>query len=147
MHVILKTYVDNLGSEGDVVEVAAGYARNFLFPRNLAIVATDKARRALEHEKRLNIDRTAKEKKEAEKLAGELANVSCTIPMQVGENDRLFGSVNAMDIAAVLEEQNIVIDRRKIILDEPIKELGVFTVPIKIHTDVIAEIKVWVVKA
>lgn len=147
MQVILKTYVDKLGNEGDVVEVAAGYARNFLFPRNLAIVATDKARRALEHEKRLNIDRAAKEKREAEKLASELANVSCTIPMQVGENDRLFGSVNAMDIAAALEEQNIVIDRRKIILDEPIKELGVFTVPIKIHTDVTAEIKVWVVKA
>lgn len=147
MQVILKTHVDNLGVEGDLVNVAAGYARNYLIPRNLAIEATEKARRSLEHEKRVITDRSAKEKKDAERLAGELSNLSCTIRMQVGENDRLFGSVTAMDIAAALEEQNVEIDRRKIILDEPIRELGVFTVPVKIHSDVIANIKVWVVKA
>ena len=147
MEVILKTNVEKLGSEGEVVTVTAGYARNYLIPRNLAIEATDKNRRALDHENRMLQDRAEKEKKNAEKLASELANLSCTIRMQAGENDRLFGSVTSLDIAAALEEQGIEIDRRKIILDEPIKELGVFTVPARIHPDVTADIKVWVVKA
>ena len=147
MQVILKTTVNNLGNEGDMIDVAAGYARNYLIPRKLAIEATEKAQRALQHETKILLDKATKEKKDAEHLASELSNLSCTIRMQVGENDRLFGSVTAMDIAAALEEQNIVVDRRKIILDEPIKELGVFTVPVKIHSDVIANIKVWVVKA
>ncbi len=146
MQVILKADVEKLGSEGDVVTVATGYARNYLIPRQLATQATEKNRRALEHEKRLETDLSAKEKKQAEKLAGELANLSCTIRMQAGENDRLFGSVTSLDIAAALEEQGVEIDRRKIILDEPLKELGVFTVPAKIHPDVMADIKVWVVK-
>lgn len=147
MQVILKENIEKLGNEGDVVTVADGYARNYLIPRELAIQATVKNRRVLDHEKRVAIDLAAKEKKQAEKLAGELANLSCTISMQAGENERLFGSVTALDIAASLEEQGIVIDRRKIILDEPLKELGVFTVPAKIHPDVTADIKVWVVKA
>ena len=147
MQVILKANVEKLGNEGDLIAVADGYARNYLIPRNLAIEATEKNRRVLEHEKRMDLDRSAKEKRAAEKLASELANLSCTIRMQAGENDRLFGSVTALDIAAALEEQGIEIDRRKILLDEPIKELGVFTVPAKIHPDVTADIKVWVVKA
>jgi len=147
MQVILKTSVEKLGQEGDMVAVADGYARNYLIPRKLAVEATGKNRRALEHEKRIVTDLVAKEKKDAERLAVEIANLSCTIRMQAGENDRLFGSVTALDIAAALEEQNIEIDRRKILLDEPIKELGVFTVPAKIHPDVTADIKVWVVKA
>ena len=146
MQVILKTNVEKLGNEGDVVVVADGYGRNYLIPRKLAIQATDKNRRAIEHEKRIDANHAAKEKKDAEKLASELENLSCTVSVQSGENDRLFGSVNSMDIAAALEEQGIEIDRRKIVLDEPIKELGVFTVPAKIHPDVTAEIKVWVVK-
>jgi large subunit ribosomal protein L9 len=147
MQVILKANVEKLGEEGDVVAVADGYARNYLIPRKFAIEATEKNRRSLEHEKRMASDHAAKEKKDAEKLATELANLSCTIRMQAGESDRLFGSVTALDIAAALEEQGIEIDRRRIILDEPIKELGVFTVPAKIHPDVTADIKVWVVKA
>jgi large subunit ribosomal protein L9 len=147
MQLILKTNVEKLGNEGDMITVADGYARNYLIPRNLAIEATEKNRRTLEHEKRVALDRAVKEKRDAEKLATELANLSCTIRMQAGENDRLFGSVTALDIAAALEEQGIGIDRRKITLDEPIKELGVFTVPAKIHPDVTADIKVWVVKA
>ena len=147
MQVILKASVEKLGSEGDMVAVADGYARNYLIPRNLAIEATEKNRRSLTHEKRVASDRAAKEKKDAEKLAGEIANLSCTIRVQVGENDRLFGSVTALDIAAALEEQGLEIDRRKIILDEPIKELGVFTVPTRVHPDVTADIKVWVVKS
>ena len=147
MQVILKTHVEKLGDEGELVVVANGYARNYLIPRKLAIQATDKNRRALEHEKRLTLDLDAKEKREAEKFAGELASLSCTITMQAGENDRLFGSVTSLDIAAALEEQGVEIDRRKIVLDEPLKELGVFTVPAKVHADVTAEIKVWIVKA
>jgi len=146
MQVILKASVEKLGIEGDVVAVADGYARNYLIPRNLAIKATDKNRRTLDHEKRMETDRAVKDKKDAQKLAGELAGLSCTIRMQAGENDRLFGSVTALDIAAALEEQGLEIDRRKIILDEPIKELGVFTVPARVHPDVTADIKVWVVK-
>jgi large subunit ribosomal protein L9 len=147
MQVILKINVEKLGNEGDVVSVANGYARNYLIPRKLAIEATAKNRRVLDHEKRMEADRAAKEKRDAQKLATEIAGLSCTIRMQAGENDRLFGSVTALDIAAALEEQGIEIDRRKIILDEPIKELGVVTVPAKIHPDVTADIKVWVVKA
>ena len=147
MQVILKTNVEKLGQEGDLLTVADGYARNYLIPRQFAIQATEKNRRNLDHEKRVETDRAAKEKKSAEKLADELSNLSCTIRMQAGENDRLFGSVTALDIAAALEEQGVEIDRRKIILDEPLKELGVFTVPAKIHADITADIKVWVVKA
>jgi large subunit ribosomal protein L9 len=147
MQVILRTNIEKLGREGDVVAVADGYARNYLIPRDLAIEATEKSRRALGHEKRMASARAAKEKRDAEKLASEIANLSCTIRVQAGESDRLFGSVTALDIAAALEDQGIGIDRRKIILDEPIKELGVFTVPAKIHPDVTADIKVWVVKA
>jgi len=146
MQVILKTQVEKLGDEGDVVNVANGYARNYLIPRRLAIEATAKNRRTLDHEKRMESDQAAKEKRDAQKLATEIANLSCTIRMQAGENDRLFGSVTALDIAAALEEQGIEIDRRKILLDEPIKELGVVTVPARIHPDVTADIKVWVVK-
>ncbi len=147
MQVILKEHIEKLGNEGDLIVVANGYANNYLIPRKLAIQATEKNRRALEHEKRILSDRDAKEKKDAEKLASELANLSCTIHMQAGENDRLFGSVTSLDIAAALEEQGVEIDRRKIVLDEPLKELGVFTVPAKIHADVTAEIKVWIVKS
>lgn len=146
MQIILRANVEKLGNEGDLVAVAEGYARNYLIPRNLAVEATQRNRRILEHEKRMESDRAVKEKKDAEKLAGEIANLSCTIRMQAGESDRLFGSVTALDIAAALEEQGFEIDRRKIILSEPIKELGVFTVPAKIHPDVTADIKVWVVK-
>ncbi|MBD3183564.1 50S ribosomal protein L9 [Candidatus Poribacteria bacterium] len=147
MDVILKTNVEKLGNEGEVVSVADGYARNFLIPRDLAVRATEKNRRAIEHEKRVAANREARDRRVAEQLANEISNLSCTISVQAGENDRLFGSVTSMDIAAALEEQGVSIDRRKIILDEPIKELGVFTVPAKIHTDIVAEIKVWVVKA
>jgi large subunit ribosomal protein L9 len=147
MQVILKENIEKLGNEGDLIVVADGYARNYLIPRKLAIQATEKNRRALDHEKRMEADRSAKEKRDAEKLASELSNLSCTIAMQAGENDRLFGSVTALDIAAALEEQGVNIDRRKILLDEPLKELGVFTVSARIHADVTADIKVWVVKA
>lgn len=146
MQVILKTTIEKLGREGDVINVADGYARNYLIPHKLAIEATEKNRRALEHEKKVELDREVKHKKDAEKLASELANISCTIKVKAGENDQLFGSVTNADIAEVLGEQGYTVDRKKIILEEPIKELGVFTVPIKIYQDITANIKVWVVK-
>jgi len=147
MQVILKTNVDKLGSEGELITVADGYARNYLIPHKFAIEATEKNRRNLEHEKKVEMDRAVKGRKDAEKFAIELSGVSCTIRVQAGENDRLFGSVTSIDIADALKEQGFTIDKRKIILEEPIKELGVFTVPVKIHQDVTANIKVWVVKA
>lgn len=146
MQVILKTNVDKLGREGDVINVADGYARNYLIPHKLAIEATEKNRRSLEHEKKVELDREVKHKKDAEKLASELANISCTIKVKAGENDQLFGSVTNADIAEVLAEQGYTVDKKKIVLEEPIKELGVFTVPIKIYQDITTNIKVWVVK-
>jgi large subunit ribosomal protein L9 len=146
MQVILKTKIDKLGAEGDLITVADGYARNYLIPRKFAVKAIEKNRRALEHEKKVEIDRTLKHKKDAEKLAENLSGVSCTIRVQAGENDRLFGSVTSIDIAASLEEQGFTIDKKNIILEEPIKELGIFTVPVKVYQDVTANIKVWVVK-
>jgi len=147
MEVILKTNVEKLGVIGDLITVADGYARNYLIPRKLAIEATEKNRRFIEHEKKIEVDRAVKHTKDAEKLAEELSGVSCTITVQAGENDRLFGSVTSMDIAASIQEQGFTVDRRNIILEEPIKELGVFTVPVKIYQGVTANIKVWVVKA
>ena len=146
MQIILKTDIDKLGKDGDLVTVANGYARNYLIPHKKAIEATNKNRRNLEHEKRVEVDRSNKQMKDAEKFAEELSGVSCTIKVQAGENDRLFGSVTSIDITTALEELGYSIDRRKIILEEPIKELGVFTVPVKIFQDVTANIKVWVVK-
>lgn len=147
MQIILRANVEKLGKEGELVTVADGYARNYLIPKKLAVIATEKNRQLLEREKKIEIDRATKAKKEAEILANELANVSCTINVQVGENDRLFGSVTANDIANALAELGYNIDRRKIILEEPIKELGLFTIPIKLHADITANIKLWVVKA
>jgi large subunit ribosomal protein L9 len=146
MQVILKTDVDKLGRQGDIVIVAEGYARNYLIPHKKAIVATERSRKAVDHEKKVELDRSVKHKKDAEKLAADLANVSCTIRVKAGENDQLFGSVTTGDIAGILEEQGYTVDRKKIILEEPIRELGVFTVPIKVYQDVTANIKVWVVK-
>ncbi len=146
MQVILRTTIEKLGREGDVINVADGYARNYLIPHKLAIEATERNRRALEHEKKVELDREIKHKKDAERLASELANVSCTIKVKTGENDQLFGSVTNADIAEVLREQGYTVDKKKIILEEPIKELGVFTVPIKIYQDITANIKVWIVK-
>jgi len=147
MEVILKANIEKLGVVGDLINVADGYARNYLIPRKLAIEATDKNRRFLEHEKKVEADRAAKHAKDAEKIAEQLSGVSCTITVQAGENDRLFGSVTNIDIANALAEQGFSVDRKNIILEEPIKELGIFTVPVKIYHEIFANIKVWIVKA
>lgn len=147
MKVILREDVDKLGRMGDLVNVADGYARNFLIPRNLAAMATTNNIRSLEHEKRVIADRIKKEKMAAEDEAKKISEVSVSIPAQVGEEGKLFGSVTSKDIAEAIAAQGFQIDKRKIVLEKPIKEIGTFMVPIKVHHDVTAQVKVDVVKA
>jgi large subunit ribosomal protein L9 len=146
MQVILKKDVEKLGMAGDLIEVSNGYGRNYLIPKGLAIEATTRSLRILEHEKRLIADSKKKELRDAEDLKGKISETSVTITMQAGEEDKLFGSVTAMDIAEALSKEGISIDKRNIILDEPIKRLGIYTVNVKIHPEIITGLKVWVVK-
>jgi len=146
MEVILKRKVDGLGDEGALLKVADGYARNYLIPMQLAIRATTQNRRMLEHEKRVLTHQNIKEKRDAQQLAHRISEVTCTIAKRSGESDRLFGSVTSMDIAEALSAQSIEMDRRHIELADSIKELGVFMVPIRLHADVVANLKVVVVR-
>ncbi len=147
MQVILVKDVDNLGDKGAVVEVARGFARNYLIPRGLAVPADDTHRRILAEEGRLSGLRDRKHKRQAETLAAKFRDVSCTIAVQAGDDDKLFGSVTNRDIAEELARQGVQLDRRQIELDEPIKQLGVYSVPLRLHRDVRVDIKVWVVKS
>jgi large subunit ribosomal protein L9 len=146
MEVILREDVERLGSRGQVVRVADGYARNFLLPKRLAVAATDSNRKIVEQERQAHLRREAKQKGEAEDLAKLLGGVTVTIAQKAGENDQLFGSVTAKDVADALAQQNYTIDRRKVQLEEPIKQLGEFKVPVRLHRDVTAEVTVKVVK-
>ena len=141
MKVILTEDVDRLGEAGEIVEVKDGYARNYLLPRDLALAA-NRANTAVYEEVR----RQTREKREAEAQAKALKNVSCTVSVAVGEGDRIFGSVTAQQIADLLKEQGFDIDRRSIHIEEPIRALGVYDVPIRLYTEVEATVKVWVVK-
>lgn len=146
MKVILKENVENLGQIGDLIQVKAGFARNFLIPKGKAIEATVRNVKVLEHQKKLVQDRVYKTIKSSEALAQRLESISVTLAQKVGENDRLFGSVTAMHISDALKEEGLEIDKRKIVLEEPIKQLGVYTVPVKLHPEVSANLKVWVVE-
>jgi large subunit ribosomal protein L9 len=146
MRVILKDDLEELGTAGDVVEVADGYGRNYLLPRNLAVPATRGNLRSIDEIKKQKQFRDNKRKREAEKFKDKLEKLSLTAEVQTGEEDRVFGSVTAPTIASLLEAQGFNIDRRKIALDEPIKALGVYTIQVKLASDVIAGIKLWVVK-
>jgi large subunit ribosomal protein L9 len=146
MEVILREDIDNLGNRGEIVKVAPGFARNFLLPKRLAVPATDANRKIVEQERQAHLRREAKVKGEAEDLSKLLTGVSVTIAQKAGEQDQLFGSVTAKDVADALAAKNFTIDRRKIQLDEPIKQLGEFKVPVKLHKDVNAEVTVVVVK-
>ena len=146
MRVILREDLDNLGAAGEVVTVRDGYGRNYLLPRGLAALATEKDVAKLEHERRVISVRAAKLAKE---LAGEvekLSQVSVSLARATGEGDKLYGSVTNRDIADALKEQGVTIDAKKIVLEEPIKALGMTEVPIKLGKDAVAKIKVWVVK-
>jgi large subunit ribosomal protein L9 len=146
MEVILREDVEKLGNRGEVVKVAAGYARNFLLPRRLAVAATDANRKIVEQERQAHLRKEAKLKSEAVDLGQLLGGVSITIAQKAGENDQLFGSVTAKDVADALAAKNFTIDRRKIQLDEPIKQLGEHKVPLRLHRDVVIEITVTVVR-
>jgi len=146
MEVILRDDVDKLGSRGQVVKVAAGYARNFLIPKKLAVAATESNKKIVEQERQAHLRKEAKLASEAQDLAKLVNGVSLTISQKAGENDQLFGSVTSKDVADGLAAKGYTIDRRKIQLDEPIKSLGEFKVPVKLHKDVTAEVTVVVVK-
>ena len=146
MKIILKKTIDTLGEEGSIIEVKDGYARNYLFPRNWAIRAQGANMKVYEEEKKQNEVHKVKEQRVAEKVAKELEKISCTVPVKTGEEDKVFGSVTAAKIAELLNDQGFKIDKKKVILDEPIKTLGVYTVPIRLHQEVEASVKIWVVK-
>lgn len=142
MEVILKEDVVNLGHRGDVVKVADGYGRNYLLPKKLAMEATAANKAVIEQMKASAVRRSAKEKAEAEALSAQFENVSLSFTRRAGEGDHLFGSVTSSDIAQQLEEKGFNIDRRKVQLDEPLKSLGEFLVPLKLHREVTAHLKV-----
>jgi len=142
MEVILKEDVPKLGHRGEVVKVAEGYGRNYLLPRKLAIEATQGNKAVVEQMKQSAVRRSAVEKSDAESLAKQLEAVSLTFERKAGEKDHLFGSVTSSDLAEALEKKGFNIDRRKIQLPEPLKSLGDFEVPIKLHRDVATKIKV-----
>ena len=145
MKVILKEDVLNVGRIGDIVKVADGYARNYLLPRSLAVIATTRHLKQLEHEKRLIDVKKAKFIRDANDLKNKLDNFSCTFSRQASEDEKLFGSVTNKEIADALKDAGYEIDKRMVILDSPIKKLGVYTVDVKLHPEIIAKIKVWVV--
>ena len=146
MEVILKEDVSKLGSRGDVVKVAEGYGRNYLLPKKLAIEATPANRAVIEQMKASAVRRVAREKGDAEALGKQLAGVELSFTRKSGDHDQLFGSVTSADIARELEHKGFNIDRRKIQLEEPLKPMGDFNVPIKLHRDVIVPVKVTVQK-
>jgi large subunit ribosomal protein L9 len=146
MKIILKEDLESLGKCGEVIQVKDGYARNYLFPKNLAIPATKGNLSSIEEITRQKKFRDEKKKKGEEKLKSDLEKISITAEVKVGEEDRVFGSVTSQDIAVLLKELGFEIDKRRIDLEEPIKALGVYTVPVKIHGDIVANLKLWVVK-
>ena len=145
MEVILREHVDNLGRRGDVVKVANGYARNYLLPRKLALAVTEANKRQIERERSQFEAREAEEKGRAEALAQRLEAADIEIARRVGENETLYGSVTSADIAAALHAKGFEIDKRKITLADPLKTLGEKVVPVKIHREVTAQVKVKVV--
>ena len=146
MEVILREDISNLGTRGQVVKVAPGYARNFLIPKKLAVTATESNKKIVEQERQAHLRKEAKAVGEAQDLAKLMTGVSVTINQKAGENDQLFGSVTSKDVADALAAKGYTIDRRKIQLDEPIKSLGEFKVPVKLHKDVTAEVTLVVAK-
>ena len=146
MKVILRKDFETLGKIGDVVAVKDGYARNYLLPRQIAYRATTSSLRALEEEKKQHERQEQKQLKDAEKIGSELEKVPITIAMKVGEDDKLFGSVTSQMIADSLKEKGFTVDKRTIELEEPIKTLGIFEVPVKLHAKISAKAKVWVVR-
>ena len=146
MDVILREDIDKLGARGQVVHVAAGYARNFLLPKKMAVAATESNKKIVEQERQSHLRKEAKQKDEATDLGKMLNGVTVTISQKAGENEQLFGSVTSKDVAEALEMQHFTIDRRKIQLDDPIKQLGEHKLAVRLHRNVTAEVTVNVVR-
>ena len=146
MQIVLKEDIDKLGRRGEIVKVADGYARNYLLPLGKALPATAGNLKVIEREKRRYVVRLTKEKEENQTLAARIQALSLTLVRKVGESDVLYGSVTSGDVAESLSKEGIVVDKRRIQLSEPIKSLGIYTIPIRLHPEVTAEVKVWVVK-
>ena len=146
MKVILQENIDSLGYMGDVLDVADGYARNFLLPRQKALEANPRNVKALEHAKRVTSHKAKKVERDIQEEATKLSKVSLTFPVQTGKDDKLFGSITAKDLEAGLSAEGFEVDRRKIQLANPLKELGTFTVGIKLHRDIVANVSVSLVK-
>ncbi|HLG58225.1 MAG TPA: 50S ribosomal protein L9 [Vicinamibacterales bacterium] len=146
MEIILREHVEHVGRRGEIVKVADGYARNYLLPRKLALLATEGNKKHVERERRIVEAREAAEKGQAEGIAARLTNLEIVITRRVGDTEQLYGSVTAADIADFLKTQGFEIDRRKMILPEPIKAIGEHTVPLKLHREVTVPLKVRVAK-
>ena len=147
MKVLLKQDHEGLGKQGDVAEVKKGFARNYLIPQNIALPVNKGSARVLEQERRRVQLRQSKERRQAERLKHQLEEVSLTAPLTVGEEDRVFGAVTNQTVAELLTEKGFTIDRRRILLEEPINTLGIYPIRIRLHPEVDAEVKLWVVKA
>ena len=146
MEVILREHVDNLGRRGEVVKVAPGFARNYLLPRKLALAVTEGNRKLIERERKVADAREAEDKQTADVLGSRLSQTEISIGRRVGETGQLYGSVTSADLAEALAAKGLEIDKRKIQLDDPIKAIGEFAVPVKLHRDVTVQLKVHVVK-
>ena len=146
MEVILRDHVENLGRRGEIVKVADGYARNFLLPRKLALPATDGNKRLIERERKLADVRELEDRQQAEAVATRLSQIELVLSRRVGDTEQLYGSVTTADLAEALAAKGLEIDRKRIHLDEPLKALGEFTVPVKLHREVTAPLKVHVTK-
>lgn len=147
MRVILKGEVPNLGDAGDIVKVSPGYSRNFLFPRGLAIPASEGSVKELEHQKRVADSIRRKQLAAAKELAARLENSAVSIRREAGDDDRLFGSVTNRDVVDALAAEGVEVDRRSVTLAEPIKTIGLFTVPIRLHREVTASVRVYVIRS
>ncbi len=146
MKVILREDVETLGQAGETVNVKDGFGRNYLIPQKLAYPATRSFSRVFEEEKKLKDNRDARATVQAEQLAAKLGNLSLETSVKVGEEDKVFGAVTAADIAALLVDKGYEIDKRDVLLEEPLKALGIYNVPVKITSEIKAEVKVWVIK-
>jgi len=146
MKLILLKDVEKLGKSGDIITAKDGYARNYLFPEGLALLATDRNVKAAEANKKQKAEALEKERQEAQGLAEAISRVSCTIAVEAGKDDKLFGSVTAIDIHNALEAEGVSVDKKKIELKEHISQIGIYQIPIKLHPEVVATLKLWVVK-
>lgn len=146
MKLILLKDVANLGNAGDVIAAKEGYARNYLVPRGLALPANDNNIKAAELKRKQRVEEIEKEKQEAKKLAELISRASCTIAVEAGKDDKLFGSITSIDIQKALEAEGIVVDKKKIDLKEHINQTGIYQIPIRLHSEAVAALKLWVVK-